>query len=433
MMEKFKSIAKRIFDISKADHTEVTFYREKEDNTRFGESRITQNMSKDVTTITLKVHLGERTGSISATLNDDLRIGDLVERAIEVAKNNVPDPEYVPPVEKEEDIPLVSRAVADTENASPSSKADALKKIFENAKGKNLKVAGLFTNGLYQIGVFNTNGVEAYYETTMAKFSNTVMSDTSSGYAKDHNEDINLLDPFKVYEIAREKALMGQNPRDLEPGQYDVILEPLAVADLIVFMLFDMDARGADEGRTFFAGKLGSKVFDERVNMYSDPFSPLNPSIPFDMDGLPLKKTYWVRNGVLENLYYDRYWAKKQGKKPTGRPFALIFEDSEKTTEELIKKVAKGLLVTRVWYVRFVERKSITITGMTRDGLFYIENGEIKYPVKNFRFNESPARMLSSIVDIGKGKRVVGEEVSFSIYMPTLLVKDFNFSSKTEF
>ncbi|MDI6851118.1 MAG: TldD/PmbA family protein [bacterium] len=432
MMEKFKNVAKKIIDSSKADHTEIFLYRVKEDNTRFGESRITQNMAKDITYLTIKVHSGKKTGAVQVTLSEDLKIGELLSRAMDIAKSSVEDPEYVPPVEKQ-DIPVISRAFRETEELPPHKKAEVLKEIFEDAKKKNLKVAGLFTNGLYQYGVFNSNGLEAYYETTMASFSNTVQTESSSGYARDQAEDVRNLMPKEIYHTAREKALMGQNPRDLEPGQYDVVLEPLAVADFLAFMLWTMDARGADEGITYFSGKLGQKIFDERVNMYSDPMSPLNPSIPFDGDGLLLRRVDWIKHGVLENLYYDRYWAMKQNKKPTGRPFAVIFEDTQKSVGDLIKQVEKGLLVTRFWYIRFVDRKSITITGMTRDGLFYIENGEIKYPVKNFRFNESPARVLANLIDIGKGKRVVGEEASIAMYMPALLVKDFNFSSKTEF
>jgi predicted Zn-dependent protease len=432
MMEIFRDVAKKIIENSRADHTEVFFYRLKEDNTRFGESRITQNMAKDITQLTLKVHLGKKTGAVQVTLNEDLKVGEILSRAMDIAKSSVEDPEYVPPVEKQ-DIPLISRAFKETEELSPKSKAEILKEIFEDAKRSNLKVAGLFTNGLYQYGVFNSDGLEAYYETTMASFSNTVQTETSSGYASDQHEDVKNLVPQEIYKIAKEKALLGQNPRDLEPGQYDVVLEPLAVADFLVFMLWTMDARGADEGITYFSGKLGQKIFDERVNMYSDPMSPLNPSIPYDSDGLLLRRIDWIKRGVLENLYYDRYWAMKQNKKPTGRPFAMIFEDSQKSVNDLVKQVEKGLLVTRFWYIRYVDRKSITVTGMTRDGLFYIEKGEIKYPVKNLRFNESPARVLASLIDIGKGKRVVGEEASFAMYMPALLVKGFNFTSKTEF
>ncbi|MDD5573216.1 MAG: metallopeptidase TldD-related protein, partial [Candidatus Hydrothermia bacterium] len=257
--------------------------------------------------------------------------------------------------------------------------------------------------------------------------------ENSSGYAKDQNEDIGKIKPLDIYAVAKEKAIKGMNPKDLEPGFYDVILEPLAVADFVDFMLFDMDARGADEGRSFFSGKHGQKIFDERVTLYSDPFSELNPSMPFDNEGVAIKKINWVKSGVLENLYYDRYWAKKNNKKPTGRPFSLIFADTEKSMDELIKKVKRGLLITRFWYIRYVDRKSITLTGMTRDGLFYIEDGIMRYPVKNFRFNDSPARALANVIDIGKGRRIVGEEISFATYMPTLLIKDFNLASKTEF
>lgn len=433
MMDRYRNVAKKIIESSKADHTEVFFYRVKEDNTRFGESRITQNMSKDVTSVTVQVHFGKKKGSVTLTLNDDIKVEEILRRANDIAKSNVEDPEYLPPVERQ-DIPIISRAVSDTENLLPLVKAEALRRIFDDARKDNLRVAGLFTNGRYEYSIFNTNGFETYYDTTMASFSTTVQTETSSGYAKDQSENIKDLKPEEIYGVAKEKAIKGQKPRDLDPGLYDVILEPIAVADFVDFMIFEMQARGADEGRTFFAGKQGQKIFDERVTIYSDPFSELNPSIPFDNEGVAIKRINWVNKGVLENLYYDRFWAHKNGRKPTGMPFlGLIFEDSSKSINELIKKVNRGLLVTRFWYIRFVESKTITLTGMTRDGLFYVEDGEIKYPVKNFRFNESPARVLANIIEIGKGRRVVGEEMSFATYMPALLVKDFNFASKTEF
>lgn len=432
MMEKFKSLAQRIINGADVDHVQVSVRRAKEDNTRFGETRITQNMSKDETFVSIEVFIGKKRGSVTFTSNEDIDLKEMVRRAKEAALSNMDDPEFLPPVERSE-IPIISRRFESSENLEPMRKAEILQKIFKDAKSSGLNVAGLFTNSLFQYGIFNSNGHEAYYEATGAGFSITVQTSTSSGYAKDAHEDFEKIDPYGIYEIAKNKAILGQNPRDLEPGHYDVVLEPLAVADFLDFMIFDLDARGADEGRTYFSGKMGQKIFDERVTLYTDPLSELNPWVPFDHEGVPVEKTVFIRNGVLENLYYDRYWAMKNNRKPTGRFTSYILQDGVHTTDELIKKVERGLLVTRFWYIRYVDRKSLTVTGMTRDGLFYIENGEIKYPVKNFRFNESPARVLSAIVELGKGKRVVGEEFSFPAYVPALLVKDFNFSSKTEF
>lgn len=432
MMEKYRDLAKRIIKEAKADHVVVNIWRSKEDNTRFGETRITQNMSKDETLVKVEVSVGKKTGSVSFTLHDDVDIGEIGRRARDAALGNVEDPEFLPPVEKVE-IPFVSRKFESTENLDPVRKAEILRDIFNDARSSGLSVAGLFTNGLYQRAFLNSNGLEAYYEATGASFSITVQTQTSSGYAKDAHENFERLNPFEIYEVAKRKAIVGQNPRDLEPGYYDVVLEPLAVADFLDFMIFDLDARGADEGRNYFAGKMGQKIFDERVTLYTDPLSELNPWIPFDDDGVPIEKTIFIRNGVLENLYYDRFWAFKNNRKPTGRFTSYILEGGSLSVDELVKKVERGLLVTRFWYIRYVDRKSLTVTGMTRDGLFYIENGEIKYPVKNFRFNESPARVLNAIIEVGKGRRVVGEEFSFPAYVPALLVKDFNFASKTEF
>jgi predicted Zn-dependent protease len=202
-------------------------------------------------------------------------------------------------------------------------------------------------------------------------------------------------------------------------------------------MLFGFDARQADEGRSFLTkkgggNKVGEKVFDERVTIYADPSAVNAAVIPWDEDGLPRERTSIVNKGVVDYLQYSRYWAKKQGKTATGQPDNLIMLGGDKSTLDLVRSTKKGVLVTRTWYIRMVDPQTVLLTGLTRDGTFYIENGEIKYPIKNFRFNESPVIMLNNVDEIGKPERVADDESPFVMMIPPMKLREFTFSSLSD-
>ncbi|HCV82637.1 MAG TPA: peptidase C69, partial [Zunongwangia profunda] len=231
--------------------------------------------------------------------------------------------------------------------------------------------------------------------------------------------------------IAIEKAVLSKKARAIEPGRYTVILEPAAAGDLLRNMYRSLGARTADEGRSFMSKegggtKLGEKIVDERVNIWSDPLHPDVPTATWNGDGLPLKKTSWLENGVVKNLAYDRYWASKSGVDPVPFPLNMIMEGGDMSREELIKSTKRGILVTRFWYIRSVDPQTLLYTGLTRDGTFYIENGEIKYPVKNFRFNESPIIMLNNLEALGEQVRVNGNLI------PYMKIRDFTFTSLSD-
>ncbi|MCI0698811.1 TldD/PmbA family protein, partial [candidate division KSB1 bacterium] len=232
-------------------------------------------------------------------------------------------------------------------------------------------------------------------------------------------------------QIAIEKAEMSQNPVAIEPGKYTVILEPAASIDLLQNMIFSFNARQADEGRSFMAKaggttKLGEKIVDERVTIYSDPTHPEVPAACWAGDGRPLEKTFWIEKGVVKNLFYPRYWAQKKGVKATPPPANGIMEGGTATVEDLIRDTQKGILVTRTWYIRTVDPQTLLYTGLTRDGLYYIENGKIKHAIKNFRFNESPIIMLNNLEALGKPVRINGNLV------PPMKIRDFTFTSLSD-
>jgi predicted Zn-dependent protease len=177
---------------------------------------------------------------------------------------------------------------------------------------------------------------------------------------------------------------------------------------------------------------VGEKIVDERVTIVADPQDPQLMSQPFDGDGLALNRQVFIGKGVLEQLFYTRFWAKKQGKTATGQPQSIKMMGGNSSIDEMIQSTPRGVLVTRLWYLREVDPRTILYTGLTRDGTFLIENGKITKAVRNFRFNESPLFMLNNLEMLGPTVRLAGTEQGGDIVMPTIKVKDFNFTSLSE-
>ncbi|MEK6572430.1 MAG: metallopeptidase TldD-related protein, partial [Bacteroidota bacterium] len=296
------------------------------------------------------------------------------------------------------------------------------------------------TDGATFSALANSKGLFGYHKSTRATYSSTARTKdgTGSGWVGRGYNKVSKIDALSYYGIAADKAIRSANPRPLEPGVYEAVLEPSATADILSSFSFSLDARNADEGRSFFAKKgggtkLGEKLFDEKVTIYSDPIDEEVPGNPFGAGGLPQRKVAWVENGVLKNLTYSRFWAQKQGKEPVPPPSNLLIKGGDETFEDLVKSVKRGVLVSTIWYIRSLDPQTMLLTGLTRDGNFYIENGEIKYPVKNFRWNESPAFVLSNVVGMTKSMRVMGKESSSAnVSAPAMLVKEFHFSSVSD-
>src|SRR5690606_10229952 len=270
-------------------------------------------------------------------------------------------------------------------------------------------------------------------------FTCTVRTDDGrgSGWVGRNLGDAKSFDAKDEIRTGIRKAKGSVDAKALEPGKYTVILEPAAAAGLISFMMFGFDARQADEGRSFLTkkgggNKIGEKVFDERVTIHADPWDPEAAVLPWDEEGLARERTPIVTRGKVEYLQYSRYWAKKQDKRAVGQPGNIIMAGGDKSTMDLVKGTKKGVLVTRTWYIRMVDPQTVLLTGLTRDGTFYIEDGEIKYPVKNFRFNESPVIMLNNVEEIGKSIRLKGDESPFIMMVPPLKIRDFTFTSLSD-
>jgi predicted Zn-dependent protease len=296
--------------------------------------------------------------------------------------------------------------------------------------------AGFLEANAQATAVATSAGLFAYHRATDADFSMTVRTPdgTGSGWAHGGARDWSAIDPAAIGRVAAQKAVASRNPQAIEPGRYVALLEPQAVNDLVPLLADALSARNADEGRSPFSkagggNRIGEKVVDERVTLYSDPADRSLLGPPFSGEGLPIRRMVWIERGILRNLSYSRFWARKQGAQPTGPVLAggLRLDGGTKTTEELIAGCERGILVTHFFYIRSLDPRTVLQTGLTRDGTFLIEKGKITRSLKNFRWNESPLLMLNRLEDMGRP-----EPAAAGRMMPALRIRDFDFASLSD-
>src|SRR5690606_30653537 len=322
------------------------------------------------------------------------------------------DPEYLGELGPQ-DVPNVNGVFESTANLSPEARTRAVTQITGPSEERGLVSTGFLIHSTGSTAVATSKGLFAYTANSNVTLTTTVRTPdgTGSGWAGTAVYDWNDLNASELAERAIDKAIRSREPRAVEPGRWTVILEPTAVGNLVGLMMNALSARSADEGRSFFSkpgggNKIGERFVDERVTIYSDPQDPRLLSSPFNNQGQPNRRMVWVENGVLRNLVYDRYWADRTGREPTGFPAGYYMEGGDATIEDMIRSTERGLLVTRFWYIRFVDPRTILYTGLSREGTFLIENGRITHPVKNLRWNESPIFMLNNIEMMGRSVRI---------------------------
>lgn len=376
-----------------------------------------------------------------AVTNDlsDESLRRTVEQSETLAKLSPDDPENMPALGPQTYVP-VNGYFDSTANLSPADRARAALTALEPArKAADLKAAGFLIVNAGANALGNNKGMFAYNRATTANYTLTVRTNdgTGSGWAAAEHPDWRQIDVQGLATRAIEKARLSRDPVAIEPGRYTVILEPQAVGDLVQTMGFALAARAADEGRSAFAkagggNKIGEKLVDSRVTILSDPQDPQLLAQPYDGQGLPLARQVWIENGVLKQLFYSRFWAQKQGKAPTGFPTSIKMVGGPTSMDDMIKSTPRGVLVTRLWYLRQVDPRTILFTGLTRDGTFLIENGKITKSIKNFRFNESPLFLLNNVEAIGPAVRLGGTEAGGPVVMPAVKAKDFNFTSLSD-
>lgn len=437
--EQAQAVIEKVVKLSKADEVSVNINSGYQADLRFAANQMSTSGGVVNSQIAVQSAFGKK--HAAAVTNDlsDESLRRAVEQSETLAKLSPDDPETMPGLGPQTYVP-VNSYFASTADLTPAERARAALTALEPArKAGDLKAAGFIIVNAGANALGNSKGLFAYNRATTANYTLTVRTDdgTGSGWAGAEHPDWKQIDFPGLATHAIDKARLSRNPVAIEPGRYTVILEPQAVGDLVQLMGFALAARAADEGRSAFAkqgggNKIGEQIVDKRVTIFSDPQDPQLLAQPYDGQGLPLSRQVWIENGVLKQLFYSRFWAQKQGKQATGGPNSIKLEGGMTPMDEMIKSTPRGVLVTRLWYLRPVDPRTILFTGLTRDGTFLIENGKISKAIKNFRFNESPLFLLNNVEALSPAVRIGGTEQGGPVVMPAIKAKDFNFASLSD-
>jgi predicted Zn-dependent protease len=446
-----KTLTAKILSMTNADDATAAVSSNKQSHLRFAHNNVLTSGSRETRTANVTVWIGGRRGSASTNDVDDASLREMVAQAEKIARTAPPDREYMPSLGKQTYRPVNGWFDA-TANLSLMDRARQIGAILNEFEKSGVIGAG-FHNATAQAGGNATkNGNFEFERSTGVGLSVTSRTPdgTSSGYFLRSQNDIAKLDTMYIARQSIKKALDGRGARAIEPGIYTVILEPQAVADLIGGFGFGFNARNAEEGRSSFSApggktKLGQQVFDEKVTIYSDPWHPDLPGsqavgggggFGAGGGGIPAQKITMINKGVLETLTYNRYWAAQKDTQPTPGPVNTIFQTTgpTHTVEEMIKSTKRGILVSRFWYIRQTDPRTASSTGLTRDGVWWIEDGKIAYALKNFRFNQSTMELLApgNVLMVSKPERVGSSEGGGGSLLPALKVKEFNFTSQSE-
>ena len=430
--DEARAVLEKVMKFSKADGCEANLNGSNGGNIRYARNTVSTAGENSDVTLAVQSNYGKKSGVATVNEFDDASLEKAVRRSEELAQLAPENPEFMGPLEQQ--TYGESKTFAEpTAKITPDYRAQAAANSINPASGKDVTAAGFMEDNHSFAAMINSKGLFAYNQSTGVNFTVTMRTNdgTGSGWVTRDYNDVSKLDTAAASNIAIEKAVQSRNAKAIEPGKYTVILEPAAASDLLQNMLFNMGARQADEGRSFLSKKgggtkLGEKIVDERVNIFTDPFNTEVPASPWTGDGQARKRMDILKNGVVSNMFYDRYWASKQGVAPVPFPGNAIMEGGSASLEDMIRDTRRGILVTRFWYIRTVDPQTLLYTGLTRDGTFYIENGKIAYPIKNFRFNESPVIMLNNLETLGQQVRTDGNLI------PYMKIRDFTFSSLSD-
>jgi PmbA protein len=454
---KANEIFHRIKKYSSGGELEVIFYSINSSLTRFANNTIHQNVAEVNEVASIRVAFDGKTARAATNRFDEESLKRAVESAERIAGVQEPDTELLPMAGAEEGMGAEApeRWFGQTAAITPAGRAEGVGKIVEVAKKNKLVTAGIFSTSQSAEAVVNSNGLSVHHRQTSAEVSITMLAENSSGWQKANSPDVKNLDPVRLAEIAAEKARGSSGPQELPPGKYTVILEPAAVLDVVGFMFPDFGGMAILDQRSFLNNRIGTKLFGENITIVDDVAHPLQANAAFDGEGVRRRRVSLVEKGVVRNLVYARGTAEKMrrsehkdkvgevlttghglplpnemGEAPTNIVF--LTPGGEQTVEQMIAGTERGVLVTRLWYIREVDPYEKILTGMTRDGTFLVEDGKVKHGLRNFRFNQSMIEMLNGVEAMSKAVRASGEE-GFDLVVPAMKVRGFNFTEVTRF
>jgi predicted Zn-dependent protease len=439
--EQARDIARRALAFSSADQARVNIGSSLRGNTRFAVNQITTGGDLQDVSVVVTSAFGRRVASAMTNGVDDDSLRRVVETSERLARLVPENPEYMGELGPA-DHPDVSSLAPATAELSADQRSRAVNHVTAPAAERGLVSTGFLSHGAGAQAVATSEGLFAYNTSSRASFTATVRTPdgTGSGWAGSGSHDWDDIDVPSIARRAVEKAERSREPRDVEPGEWTVMLEPTAAANMINLMMNALAARPADEGRSFFSrpgggNRIGERFVDPRVRIWSDPQDERLFSAPFNAEGLPNRRMVWVEDGTLRNLVYDRFWASRQGREPTGFVSGWYMEGGDASLDDMIRATDRGLLVTRMWYIRSVDPRTILFTGLTRDGTFLIENGRVAHAVKNLRWNETPISVLNNLEMLGPPERVViGEagDAPNTVFVPAMKVRNFTFTSVSD-
>jgi len=437
-----RRIADKVFKFSDADETEIEIGMTSDALTRFANNTIHQNVAEQVLNVSVRTVLDGRTARATTNKTDDDSLRRVVETAKTLARSQPRNPGLLP-MPGPQKYQKVARYFENTAHATPADRARAVVHVAEMAEKNKQTAAGIFSTGVTQFAIANTRGLFASHRQTRAEFSITILESDSSGWAKSNSQDLAQIDPVALARSASEKSAASRKPAEVAPGSWTVILEPSAVLDLVGFLFYDFAGTAMADQRSCFNRRMGRRIMGENISLSDDAYHPLQSGAPFDGEGMPRQKILLVDKGVPSNLVYSRATAKKMKAKSTGHglplpndmgeaPMNLVFSGGNSSLDEMVRSTERGILVTRVWYIRDVDPYEKVLTGMTRDGTFLVQDGKLAGGLRNFRFNQSVLEMLSNVELMGPSVRAAGEE-SFDMVVPSMKVRNFHFSEVTKF
>jgi PmbA protein len=432
----------RLAESTDADETEVHLDETISALTRFANNAIHQNVAEHTLTVSIRTVVDQRTARATTNRLDEDSLRSAIEASLSLAHTQPKNPRLLPMPGKQR-YKLVNRFVKQTAALSPVDRARAVRRASDLAASKGQIAAGIFSSAQTQTALGNSAGLFAAYRDTNAVFSITMQEESAASWAKANFASVADIDTQKLAQRASEKAHAAVNPRELAPGRYTVILEPAAVLDLVGFMFYDFAATAVQDKRSCLNNRIGKQIFGKNITITDDAYHPFQLGANFDGEGVPRERVLLVDQGVPKNLVYARATAKALHKKPTGHgfplpneygeaPMNLVVSGGDSSLEQMIASTERGLLVTRLWYIREVDPYEKILTGMTRDGLFLVEKGTVSSAIRNFRFNQSMLEMLRNVELLGPSVRATGEE-AFEMVVPAMKVRDFLFSEVTKF
>jgi PmbA protein len=435
-------LAERVLRLSDADETEVHIDFVADALTRFANNTIHQNVAEQTLNVSVRTVFDGRTARASTNKTDDESLRRAVAASATLARSQPKNPDLLP-MPGPQTYPKVNRYFPETAGATPKDRAAAVARVTELAEQNKQTAAGIFSTGAAVTAMANSKGLFASYSQSRAEFSITIMEQDSSGWAKASAPDRGQIDTEQLAQRASQKAAASRHPKEVEPGRWTVILEPAAVLDLVGFLFYDFAGTAVLDQRSCFTNRIGKQVMGENVSIHDDVTHKLQSGPPFDGEGVPRQTVLLVERGVPRHLVYARATAKKMKTRPTGHglplpnqdgeaPFNLVFGGGNTSLETMVATTDRGILLTRLWYIREVDPYEKILTGMTRDGTFLVENGKISSGIRNFRFNQNILEMLSNVGQMSPAVRAAGEE-SFDMVVPAMKVRDFHFTEVTKF